>query len=134
MQVFKEMGKPKYPGGKPLRAEKRTNKFNPHMTPSLEIEPGPRWWEASALTTPPPLLSKIHDSNIVIATKRPASGTLVASLAKRSSVAAADESTHTMLALSTPHSPFHVLIQLLRQESWTIMQKEYSSWKMVLWR
>ena len=27
------------------------------MTPSLGIEPGPHWWEASALTTTPPLLS-----------------------------------------------------------------------------
>ena len=62
MQFFKERGKP-------VRAEKRTNKFNPHITPSLEIEPGPHWWEASALTTSPPLLSKIHNSNIVIATK-----------------------------------------------------------------
>ena len=36
------------PGGRPLRAEKRTNKLNPHMTPSVEIDPGPHW---------PPLLS-----------------------------------------------------------------------------
>ena len=28
-----------------------TNKLNPHMTPSAEIEPGPHWWKASALTT-----------------------------------------------------------------------------------
>ena len=27
------------------------------MTPSLGIEPRPHWWEASALTTTPPLLS-----------------------------------------------------------------------------
>ena len=33
--------------------EKRTNKLNPHMPPDLGIEPGPRWWEASALTTAP---------------------------------------------------------------------------------
>jgi len=26
------------------------------MTPSVEIEPEPHWWEASALTTTPPLL------------------------------------------------------------------------------
>jgi len=32
-------------------AEKRTNKFNPHMTPSVEIEPHPHWWKTSALTT-----------------------------------------------------------------------------------
>jgi len=28
------------------------------MTPSLAIEPRPQWWEASALTTTPPLLSR----------------------------------------------------------------------------
>ena len=48
-------GKPEYPG-KNLSAAKRTNKLNPHMTSSLEIEPGPHWREASALTTTPPLL------------------------------------------------------------------------------
>ena len=26
-----------------------------HMTPDLGIEPGPHWWEASALTTAPSL-------------------------------------------------------------------------------
>ena len=26
------------------------------MTPSVEIEPGPNWWEESALATTPPLL------------------------------------------------------------------------------
>ena len=40
---------------KTLGAETRTNNkpLNPHMTPSLGIEPGPHWWEASALTTAP---------------------------------------------------------------------------------
>jgi len=33
---------------KPLGAEDRTNKLNPHMTPDQGIEPGPHWWEASA--------------------------------------------------------------------------------------
>ena len=32
------------------------NKLSPHMTPGLGIEPGPHWWEASALTTAPSLL------------------------------------------------------------------------------
>ena len=36
---------------KPLGAEQRTNKLNPHITPDLGIEPGPHWLEASALTT-----------------------------------------------------------------------------------
>ena len=35
--------------------EWRTNKLNPQMTPDLEIEPGPHWWEASALTNAPSL-------------------------------------------------------------------------------
>ena len=42
---------------KTLGAGTRTNnKLNPHMTPSPGIEPGPHWWEASALSTGPPLL------------------------------------------------------------------------------
>ena len=32
------------------------NNFNPHMTPSPGIEPGPYWWEESALSTAPSLL------------------------------------------------------------------------------
>ena len=43
------------PRRKPLGSEWRTNKLNPHMTPDLGIEPGPYWWEASALTTAPSL-------------------------------------------------------------------------------
>ena len=42
---------------KPLGARTRTNnKLNPHMTPGPGVEPGPHWWEASALTTAPSLL------------------------------------------------------------------------------
>ena len=40
---------------KPLGAEQRTNKLKPHLTPDLGIEPGPHWWEASALTFAPSL-------------------------------------------------------------------------------
>ena len=55
MLVFVEGGKPEYPE-KTLGERTRTNnKLNPHMTPSLGIEPGPHWWEASALTTAPSL-------------------------------------------------------------------------------
>ena len=53
---FLRRGKTGVPGGKPLRAEKRTNKLNTRVASSLGIEPGPHWWEASALTTTPPLL------------------------------------------------------------------------------
>ena len=55
MLVFDERGKSGVPGGKPLIAEYRTNKLNPHMTPGAEIELGPHWWKASALTTRPTL-------------------------------------------------------------------------------
>ena len=34
---------------------RNNNKLNPHMTPGPEIEPGPHWWKASALTTAPSL-------------------------------------------------------------------------------
>ena len=44
---------------KPLRAGTRTaKKLNPHLTPSLGVESGPHWREASALTTAPSLLPK----------------------------------------------------------------------------
>ena len=57
MLVFEEGGETGVPEEKPLGAEKRTNnKLNPHMTPGLGIEPGTHWWEASVLTTAPPLL------------------------------------------------------------------------------
>ena len=52
MLVSVERGEP---GEKHLGAEKRANKLNPHMTPSLGMEAGPHWWEASALTTAPSL-------------------------------------------------------------------------------
>ena len=45
MLVFGERGKPECPGKKPLIAEQRTKKLNPHLTPSAEIEPGPHWWQ-----------------------------------------------------------------------------------------
>ena len=35
------------------------------MTPSPGIEPGPPWWEASALTTAPPLLIRVFDQKII---------------------------------------------------------------------
>ena len=46
---FRGEGKTEVPGEKPLGAEKRTNKLGPHMMLSPGIEPGPHWWEASAL-------------------------------------------------------------------------------------
>ena len=41
-----------YPKKKPLGGRTKTNnKLNPHRALSPGIEPGPHWWEASALTT-----------------------------------------------------------------------------------
>ena len=34
--------------------------INPHVMLSLDIQPGPHWWEASALSTAPPLLSSCN--------------------------------------------------------------------------
>ena len=54
---FLRRGETGVPGEKPLRARTRANnKLNSHMTPSPGIEPGPHWWEVSALTTAPSLL------------------------------------------------------------------------------
>ena len=50
-------GKTGVPGEKPLGARERTdNKLNPHMASTPRFESGLHWWEASALTTAPPLL------------------------------------------------------------------------------
>ena len=42
-------------GEKPLEARERNNKLNPHMSSTPEVEPGPKWWEKSDLTTVPSL-------------------------------------------------------------------------------
>ena len=48
---------------KTLVAGKRKNKkLNPHTTLTPKIEPGPHWWEASALTTVSSLLNDIFYS------------------------------------------------------------------------
>ena len=57
MLVFEE--RVKYPEKKPLGAKERTNnKLDPHMASTPGYKPWPDWWEASALPTAPPLLSK----------------------------------------------------------------------------
>ena len=56
------------------RAGTRTNdKLNPYMTSNPGIEPGRHWWEASALTTAPSLLSV---SNLLCFSKNSSSSTL----------------------------------------------------------
>ena len=54
---FCEEGKTGAAGKKPLEARERiNNKLNPHMASTLGFEPGPHWWETSALTTATPFL------------------------------------------------------------------------------
>ena len=36
------------------------NELNPHMASTLGFDPGPHWWEASALTTAPSLAPKLR--------------------------------------------------------------------------
>ena len=54
---FLRRGEHRSPGEKSLSAEKVSNKLNPYKTPSQGIEPELHWWEASALTTAPFLLT-----------------------------------------------------------------------------
>ena len=51
---FEERGKPEDP---------EKNFFNPHITPSPGIEPGPHRWEASDLTTEPSLFREVFSSS-----------------------------------------------------------------------
>ena len=57
---------------KTSRSKERTNnKLNPHMTLGPGDEPGPHWWEASALTTTPPLLPKFRPKHQVVTISTP---------------------------------------------------------------
>ena len=56
MLVFGEGGKPENPEKNPRSREENQHKLNPLMASGPGIEPGPNWWEASALTTTPSLL------------------------------------------------------------------------------
>ena len=57
MLSFEERGKPEYPEKKLPGAKERTNqKLSPHVASTPGLEPGPHWWEATALTTATPLL------------------------------------------------------------------------------
>ena len=59
MQIFKDRGQLEYQG-KNLseQSTEGTNKLNQNIKQSLETEPGPHWWETSALTSTLPLLSQ----------------------------------------------------------------------------
>ena len=75
MVVFEEKGS-RSSRRKLLGSEKRTNKLNQHMTPDMGIEPGPHWWETSALTTAPSMhpngkLCILSEPNRTIETEHP---------------------------------------------------------------
>ena len=57
MRYRGERGKPEYPE-KNLSQQGREPTNSAHMRPNRRIEPGPHWWEASALTTTPSVLPK----------------------------------------------------------------------------
>ena len=58
MLVFAEGGKPENQEKNPRSREENQHEFNPLMVSGPGNEPGPNWWEASALTTAPTLLLK----------------------------------------------------------------------------
>ena len=67
MLVFEERRKPEYPEKNLAEQMARTNnKLNPHMTPSPGSEPGPHWWEESAFTTAPSLLSAYVTADLLM--------------------------------------------------------------------
>ena len=56
MLNFEERGKLENPGEKPLEQGKNQQQTQPTYSIAFGFEPVPYWWEASALTTAPPLL------------------------------------------------------------------------------
>ena len=60
MLLFEEGGKLEYLEKNLSNQGKTDNKLNPHMMPGPGIEPWLHWWEASILTTAPPLPSLMN--------------------------------------------------------------------------
>ena len=79
MLVFAEGGKQENLEKNPRSREENQLKLNPLMASDPGIEPGPHWWEASALTTAPSLLLYLHVSSSVL--RCAVYGTLVLQLA-----------------------------------------------------
>ena len=54
--ILKERGNLEYPEKTSrIKGENQQQTQRPHMASTQGFEPGPHWWEASALTTAPPL-------------------------------------------------------------------------------
>ena len=59
--VFKERGKLEYPEKNLSEQGREPTTNSTHIMASMRgFKPGPHWWEASVLTTAPPLLIKGH--------------------------------------------------------------------------
>ena len=80
MLVFVEGGKSEYPEKNPRSRDENQQQTLHTYDAETEIEPGPHWWEASALTTAPSLLplqipnpfifsSRCSESNFMLAKK-----------------------------------------------------------------
>ena len=63
MVVFQERGN-RSTWRKPLGADKRTNKLNPHLTPDLGIELGPHWLVGGECSIPSPLATASCSTHI----------------------------------------------------------------------
>jgi len=59
MLVFVERGKPENPEKDSRSKDENQQQTQPTYDTGPGIEPGPHWWEASALTTAPTLLPVI---------------------------------------------------------------------------
>ena len=60
MLVLEEWGKPKYQEKNLMEQRREPIKLNPHMVSTPGFEPGPHWWEVSAVTIGPPLLPRVQ--------------------------------------------------------------------------
>jgi len=65
MLVFGERGKPEYPQ-KNLAQQGREPTTNSTHMPAPGFAPGPHWWEASVLTTAPPLRHFLFNEQCIV--------------------------------------------------------------------
>ena len=66
---FGEGGTPENPKKNPRSREESQHKLNPLTASGPGIEPGPHWWEASALTATPSLLPLLPFNSIKVIRK-----------------------------------------------------------------
>jgi len=64
--VFEERGKPEYPEKNLSEQGREPTTNSTHMASTPGVKPSPHWWEASALTTAPPLLPSIMNTLLTL--------------------------------------------------------------------